>query len=200
MRALALIPAALVLGCGGAERSIEPASRQAEAVRGADESAVPRPEHLTLAAMTITAGDDAVHLAADGTITAPGKQGALALLRRTGELLHPGGGQLLILNHDGTITSNDDQLAPLSALVIGPTGEVARGEETVLSVGPEGAVIRGEAEVARLEGPAEGRRAAMLVLLMVTTGRAADPPAPAVEPEQTTPPGEDAEDAESGQE
>lgn len=185
----ALLVAALAFGCGGTERNVEPASRRAEPMRPGDGANVPgKPAHLTIAPMTITAGDDAVYLRADGSLEARGRDDKLAIIRPTGEVLHPNRGLLLTLNVDGTITSNHAQLAHLTGLVIQPDGAVLQNGERILEVADDGAVLQNGAEVARIEGPVEGRRAAMLVLMMVSSAGRPGAPPPSDAPAEGEPP------------
>lgn len=160
--------AVLAIGCGSTPRAVEPASEKPEVLRPAAATDAPKPNHLTVVPMTITSGDDIIRITGDGNIEAPEHQQPVATLRPTGEVFHPNGGLYLTLNSDGTLTGAHLQLGALSDIVIDERGNVAKGGQPLLAIGEDGDILRGNEAVAHIEGPAEGRRAAMLVFLLAS--------------------------------
>lgn len=189
MRWLAIALSALATGCGGPQQNVQEASQEPEPMRpGGTATDTPKPKHLTLVDMTIRSGDDAIKLRASGSIEDVNNPDPVARLTPTGEVFHPNGGLLLTLNSDGTLTGAHLQLGALSNIVIGESGGVQRGGQPWLEIGEGGEILKGNQAVAVIEGPEEGRRAAMLVFLLASLdargsgaegdGQPEPPPAP----------------------
>lgn len=174
MRRTAALAATLALGCGGPQRTVQEASQKPEPMNPGKGIDTPKPNHLTVVEMTIRSGDDAITIRASGSIEDVNSPDPVAKLAPTGEVFHPNGGLLLTLNADGTLTGAHLQLGDLSDIVIDESGTVQRGGQPWLEIGEGGEILRGNQAVAVIEGPAEGRRAAMLVFLLASldAGRA----------------------------
>jgi hypothetical protein len=158
----------LAAACGGPQRNVQEASEKPEPMRPEAAPNTPKPDHLTIVEMTIRAGDHSIKIGADGNIEDPKIPDPVATLAATGEVFHPNGGLLLTLNSDGTLTGAHLQLGELSQLVIGAGGSVQRAGQPWLEIGEGGEILRGNQAVAVIEGPEEGRRAAMLVFLLAS--------------------------------
>ena len=184
-RSAALL-AALALACGGTPVTVEEASQKPESTQPPSAAHAPKPNHLTIVPMTITSGADSIRITSEGNIEAKGQSEPVATLRPTGEVFHPNGGLYLTLNSDGSLTGAHLQLGELADIVIDDQGNVSKGGQPMLAIGEGGEILRGTEPVAQIEGPPEGRRAAMLVFLLASLSSAEAAPA---EPQPEPAPG-----------
>lgn len=119
--------------------------------------------HITVVPITISDGQQLeLAIQADGSIMAGGqKVGAVTV---KGEMLHANGGLLATLNPDGSITKAHVKGAFLDNLIIDKSGVFNRNDKALVAISDDGVVSAGNTGFIKLEGPAEGRQAAMFVL------------------------------------
>ena len=154
--------------------------------------------HLTVVPMTISDGRTEIAIKEDGTIEAQGK--AVGSVTVKGEILAPNGGLYATLKPDGSIEPAHIKGKFLEGLVITKAGLFKKKDKELVAISEDGTVSANGTNFIKLEGPPEGRQAAMFVLAIAVMANAELPKGspdanPGGEPGggETAPPSPDAE-------
>jgi hypothetical protein len=158
-RTIPILLTALVLGACGGSSAPAPAAPAAEVAPGPETA--PSEAVLVLREMVLRADGEELRLAADGAVHYEGK--VVGRVHADGRFEVEG--QVVATMHaDGRVEIAGE---PGEDIVIGADGSLSVSGRLVAEIGPDGAVTGEivESQVV-LEGPADGRRAAMLMLMI----------------------------------
>lgn len=172
----------LLAGCSGTQKNSndikqDPISFEDPPDAGTGGGNAQAAGHLTVVPMTISDGKTEIVIKADGTIEAAGK--AVLSVTVKGELLAPNGGLYATLKPDGSIEQAHIKGKFLDGLVITKTGLFKKNDKELVAISEDGTVSVNGTGFIKLDGPPEGRQAAMFVLAIAVMANAGLPEVPA---------------------
>lgn len=126
--------------------------------------------HLTVVPMKISDGQAVIFIKEDGTIEAQGK--TVGSVNVKGEILAPNGGLFATLKPDGSIEQAHIKGKFLDGLLITKEGLFKKQDKELVAISEDGTVSANGTNFIKLEGPAEGRQAAMFVLAIAVMANA----------------------------
>ena len=185
---------AMAVACGGTKKEIaepdqDPVEFEDMPKGEGDPTPVATEAFLKVSAVTLTIQGTVLTIGDDGKITVAGNH--IGTVTEKGEFLAPNEGLYATLKPDGSMVGAHIKLDRFAGIHVSDTGVLKKksdesGEMVDLNqISETGEVSENGVVGLTIEGPAEGRRAAMFVYLVVAASAPAQEPAPTPTPTPT---------------